>query len=409
MILKPVAEGIDDKLFVDNGSVGDVKNEIILHDLEPSPTSTSDAVNDLYGLATQVVQTIVKGFPTDSNIDSYQQAPDKRNSYIQRLYFYTVYMSSAFKTDEERFKHAVLIPNYATVTGFTDARPIPDQCSSWTNKLLNTYSLTVYGFDNKILTTLSESINSNGSEIPFGRLDVCSPLDIFNAELRNDYSMCTDIPRRFRGIDLLESTNGLVVKCVQNRSSDLKEEYNSRIFRKLIASKDCDDKSEDPLTKLIEMRMCMRNFIVDTLKQSLMLMLDEYILVYRSGNGGGFKKAVNPLNKLIEGYTIPKMQAVKNHFLNACKKLEIRFNEEIQVMYYVTHHERILEVYLLKSNVKETKRMTTVDALRELISETLYNPDTGVSKFKHDFNLDVMTSYGTKFKDGTLVSHRGNL
>lgn len=408
MIIKPITECIGDNLFVDNGSVGDVKNEIIVHDVEPSPTATSDTVNDLYGVATQVVQTIVKGFPTDSNIDSYQQALDRRNSYIQRMYFYTIYMSSAFKTNEERFKHAVMIPSYATVTGFTDARPIPDQYGSWTDKLLNTYSLTVYGFDNKILTTLSESAK-NSSEIPFGRLDVCSPLDIINTELRNDYSMCTDIPRRFRGIDLLESTTGLIVKCVQNRSSDLKEEYNSRIFRKLIANKDCDNNSEDPLMKLMEMRMCMRNFIVDTLKQSLMSMLDEYILVYRSGDGGGFKKAVNPLNKLIEGYTIPKMQAVKDQFLSACRKLENRFNEAIRIMYYVTQHERILEVYLLKSNVKETKRMTTVDALRELISETLYNPDTGVSKFKHDFNLDVMTSYGTKFKDGTLVSHRGNL
>lgn len=408
MILKPVyTEDTDDFDFMRSaGSIRDTKNEIIVHDVEPFNSATHNYTMDMFGQATQTIESLVKGFPLDDNMNSFMAAPQNRNSFIKRVYYYDIHMSSAYKTFEERFKHAVLTLNRATTIGFTDAKLIPDSLPMYDYKptsagRITPFSLTVCSPSSNLLSTIANV----DSELANIRLDICSPLNLVTQQLSPmKERLCSSMPITYHGIEFLERGITPSLKYIEQRASDIERENRNRRIRSMLPGMDVDDtKATQNMFKFIDLTVAASNLIVDMTQPYALSMLKEYTLVYRTGYKSGFRTAVSPLDKILKGFTAPEMEFVRYEFMKHCRKLEDRFKEPVEVKLFTTSFESICSIKLLNSNVEETKRMTISSSLAEYIDQSVYN-NGGLDKFKHDNGFDTISMYGYQ-KSGYSYNH----
>ena len=408
MILKPIySEDADELSFRTSvGSISDTKNEMIIHDVEPFQSATHNYTMDMFGQATQTIECMVKGFPEDDNSNSFMTAPQNRKSYIKRVYYYDIHMSSAYKTFEERFKHAALTLNRATAIGFTDAKLIPDSLPMYDYGQtpvgrITPFSLTVCTPSTNLLSTVA-NVNSELSNI---RLDICSPLNLVTQQLsRMKEFLCSSMDVTYRGIDFLSKGITPSFKYIEQRVSDVEREKRNRQIRSMLPGVDATDTDAlENMYKYIDLSVAAANLIVDMTCPYVLSMLKEYTLVYRTGFKSGFRTAVSPLDKILTGFTAPEMEYVRAEFMKRCRKLEDRFKEPIEIKLFTTSFESICSIKLLKSNVEETKRMTISSSLAEYIEQSIYN-DGGLDKFKHDNGFDTIDMYGYQ-KNGYAYNH----
>ena len=145
--------------------------------------------------------------------------------------------------------------------------------------------------------------------------------------------------------------------------------------------------------------------IVDMIKTYYTSCFKEFTLVYRTDYKSGYRSAISPINKMIDGFTVDNMNKMLNDFIRKCKILESKFDEPVDVIYHVNEIETICKVKLLKSKCEETKRMTNSDSLHDYILESIHSKD--VNQFKHDMDLDTLDYYSYHDNDNYRVSHRG--
>ncbi len=414
MLIKPV-ENIE---YEDISAVSamDISNDIYIHDLEDmSGIYSHNSYNNIIGKATQVIVAKVRGFPRDTNVEAYSTGMNNRLSFVKFTYYYDVMLSSGYKEPKDRINHGSFRLLTATATGFSTVKPIPDYMNRSINiehDFTNSFSLTVYTAETNMLTTVGRP----KSELSHIRLNICEPIDFKVNEIcevdgigiRNASTSFGSNNVIFSGEDLINKGPSIAkVTFVEARLSDRMNDdlYRNRLRRSLPSSNKVDNDEEvNKLFLMIELRMKIRNLIVDMMKMYHLSTLSEYTLVYRTGYKSGFRQAISPINKLIKGYTIPQMEYIRQQFVAYCRKIESNFNQDIDVKYHINQYECICRINLLKSKCEETKRMINSESIHCFITESV---DGNVKTFKHDMDLDTIDYYSYHDANNYNITHCG--
>lgn len=427
MLIKPMDPIMDE--VVNNVSALDISNTIYIHDVNDlSGVYSHNSYNNIVAKATQVIEAKIKGFPRDTSVESYMTGMENRVSFVKFTYYYDVVMSSGYKEFVDRTNHALFKLISATSTGFSTAKPIPDYYNRTENEFsgiepdfTNSFSLTVYTSENNLLTTVGRP----KSQLSHIRLDICEPVDFTVQELcetdsisiRNSCGSYGSNQIVYSGEDLVnKGPTTAKVMTIETRLSDLKndEQYRNRLRQGLpYASEEnvgfateAEKQAEiNELFTRINLRSKMRNLMVDMMKCYHLSTFREYTLVYRTGHKPGFRQAISPVNKIIQGYTVPQMEYIRDTFAVFCNKLENAMQEEIDIKYYINQHECVCRVYLLKSKCEETKRMINSESLHCFISESVHGDD--IRGFKHDMDLDTIDYYSYHDENNYNISHSG--
>lgn len=423
MQIRPV-ERFDDKddlkHSLNEGSISQERNDITVYDIGVAPYATHNGINDTYGSVCQTIESVVKGFPKDTNLSAYCSSVENRNTFIKRTYFYNGYFNSIYKDRCKMFAKGILKPAYMMVTGFTDAKPISDNDFNpdrdlYRRTMCEFYSITVYGSATKVLSTYSVIDPITG--IPFGRLDVCSPNDIINREIEDDQygstmgfggSICSEIPTSYYGNDLLAIAQPKLSFVDQHTCINDMDIENQKLHEAL--SKGLSTEIMQSTADSIEARMIMRNFMVDSILKSVHSMLESYTYLFETGKKDGFVSAVTPFKVIVNGYTLPILDELKSALRKLCLNIQDRYLPNgIRITFHYTTYEQKMQITFLENKEKVTMRMTVLEAISELVSETLYRENGGAEGFRRDMDLDIMSSYSMRDKNGNSVTHQGNL
>ena len=430
MLIRPNIK--DEDISNNVASLNQISNELMIHDVSsfslntPNEASyTHGGYNDILAKATQVIDSVVIGFPRDTNVSDYMTAPTNRRSYVRYVYNYMVFMSSAYKELKDRISHGTFHLLNAVASGFTDAKPLPDYYTfdaEGSNKKVHPFSTTVFTSDQNLITTIGNPV----SELSHVRLDIPKPTDfkvkeicetgvisLFSNDepLRNSYMdwKVNNGVYHVLGESLVNGVDGgtklTKFRIIENSMVDKDDEEYKRQIRSSLPGYDSNDPILGNLLKTLEIRLSIRNMIVDMIKTYYTSCFKEFTLVYRTDYKSGYRSAVSPINKMIDGFTVDNMNKMLNDFIRKCKILESKFDEPIDVIYHVNEIETICKVKLLKSKCEETKRMTNSDSLHDYILESIHSKD--VNQFKHDMDLDTLDYYSYHDNDNYRVSHRG--
>ena len=95
MLIRPKIK--DEDISNNVASLNQIANELMIHDVSsfslntPNEASyTHGGYNDIFAKATQVIDSVVIGFPRDTNVSDYMTAPTNRRSYVRYVYNYMV-------------------------------------------------------------------------------------------------------------------------------------------------------------------------------------------------------------------------------------------------------------------------------------------------------------------------------
>ena len=419
MLIRPAIK--DKDISTNAASLNQISNELMIHDVSSfNGAYTHGGYYDIFAKATQIIDSVVVGFPRDTNVSDYMTASVNRRSYVRYVYNYMVFMSSAYKDLKDRISHGTFHLLNAVASGFTDAKPLPDYYTfgvEKSNKKVHSFSTSVFTSDQSLITTIGNPI----SELSHVRLDIPKPTDFKVNEIceTDVISLLSDMDWRVEhgrtpyyvlGESLVNGVGGgtklTKFRVIENPILDkMDDEEYKRQIRSSLPGYDSNDPVLGNLLKTLEIRLSIRNMIVDMVKTYYTSCFKEFTLVYRTDYKSGYRSAVSPINKMIDGFTVDNMDKMRNDFIRKCKILESKFDEPIDVIYHVNEIETICKVKLLKSKCEETKRMTNSDSLHDYILESIHSKD--VKQFKHDMDLDTIDFYSYHDNDNYRVSHRG--
>ena len=368
MLIRPAIK--DKDISTNAASLNQISNELMIHDVSSfNGAYTHGGYYDIFAKATQIIDSVVVGFPRDTNVSDYMTASVNRRSYVRYVYNYMVFMSSAYKDLKDRISHGTFHLLNAVASGFTDAKPLPDYYTfgvEKSNKKVHSFSTSVFTSDQSLITTIGNPI----SELSHVRLDIPKPTDFKVNEIceTDVISLLSDMDWRVEhgrtpyyvlGESLVNGVGGgtklTKFRVIENPILDkMDDEEYKRQIRSSLPGYDSNDPVLGNLLKTLEIRLSIRNMIVDMVKTYYTSCFKEFTLVYRTDYKSGYRSAVSPINKMIDGFTVDNMDKMRNDFIRKCKILESKFDEPIDVIYHVNEIETICKVKLLKS-VKRQK------------------------------------------------------